>query len=225
MTTTRSTSIKKINYGLRPYQTNNFIWSVQYAQSSSTKQLVDKIPGKIFERTHLDSRNWILSSEILKYFSIFLSLISKISYLCFNVSPCSMSSIRDTLKTWVQSSCTKGHGKKTKKKKNKTNNKNKTNTQPNNKKGKPNTQWTGTVSPAQWLCQSSLLGHSTLTALTDALLEVQTDKSAKYCVRHILLFPTLSKWEEEKKTQNHKIQKSTQQQGKHANSRLALWKT
>lgn len=99
MTTTRSTSIKKINYGLRPYQTNNFIWSVQYAQSSSTKQLVDKIPGKIFERTHLDSRNWILSSEILKYFSIFLSLISKISYLCFNVSPCSMSSIRDTLKT------------------------------------------------------------------------------------------------------------------------------
>lgn len=61
-----------------------------------------------------------------------------------------------------------------------------------------------TVSPAQWLCQSSLLGHSTLTALTDALLEVQTDKSAKYCVRHILLFPTLSKWEEEKKTQTTK---------------------
>lgn len=98
--TTRSTSMKKLNYGLRPYQTKTFTCSVQYAQPSSTKQLLHKIPGKNFECTHLDSRDWISSSEILKYLSVFLSLISKIfSYLCFHVSPCSMSSTHDTLKT------------------------------------------------------------------------------------------------------------------------------
>jgi len=132
---------------------------------------LSKIPCEItcfLQPFYLDSRDWISSSEMLKYRPNFLSLnLNNLTHLCFHVSPCSMSSIQNTVKTW----CCRARAVECR---DMAKNKNKKKNNPIN--SPPSTM---AVPLIAILSQCKLTSHQNDT-----------------CVTCILLFPTLSKWEE-----------------------------